>query len=58
MVRIRPLNDREKRDGSKSCILLDDISYFINIYFSLVFINKFDFLYISPNKIILDTKPN
>ncbi|EAS01807.2 kinesin motor catalytic domain protein (macronuclear) [Tetrahymena thermophila SB210] len=24
MVRVRPLNDREKREGAKSCIILDD----------------------------------
>ncbi|KAL4437881.1 hypothetical protein ABPG74_001052 [Tetrahymena malaccensis] len=26
MVRVRPLNDREKREGAKSCIILDDES--------------------------------
>jgi len=24
MVRVRPLNDREKREGAKSCIILDE----------------------------------
>ncbi len=24
MVRVRPLNDREKREGAKSCILLNE----------------------------------
>lgn len=24
MVRVRPLNDREKREGAKSCIILED----------------------------------